>query len=180
VCSCLRCSRHWFRRASAAGGGAYLYTAWPGAFTGIFTASLRREGWAALHTTLADSGYDGGAVGAGNFTMGPFVVPADCVASGAATYLQLNVQTSVGGFIAVGLRNASSGAWLDGFALAQAVPYVGNAIRAAATWSDAPLPSPWSVGASDVSALAGTPVVAVAAMQRASLFSWRFACVLQE
>lgn len=93
------------------------------------------------------------------------------------TQLQLNAETSVGGFIVVGLQNASGGAWLAGYALDQAVPFIGNSVRAPATWAAEVAPGPWESGNSDVSPLADQAIVAVVAMQRASLYSWRFACV---
>ncbi|CAF4431463.1 unnamed protein product, partial [Adineta steineri] len=39
---------YWGSQTTHAGGGAYLSQYWPGAFTGIFKARLRREGYVSL------------------------------------------------------------------------------------------------------------------------------------
>ena len=153
---------YWGSQTTHAGGGAYLYRYWPGAFTGVFRARLRREGWASLATPAAD------AVGAGAATTVPLLLPRP--APGGALFLRLNADVSTAGTLRVAILDAASGKPIPGFSTAECTPLHGNGIRQLVTCAGA--------GAGgDLSALAarGAPVLLHFAMVHTKLYAWHLA-----
>jgi hypothetical protein len=161
-----------------------MYQAWPGAFSGVFAARLRREGWAAVATTTASNAV-GECAGFGFDTL-PVTLPT--CPGGTQLQLRLNAQTTVGGWLAVGVADAASGAPISGWGLPDAARWSGNAIRKPAGWGGGADGVDWELGANgsgggvdavsyDLTPLAGTAVVLQVRMCRAHLWSWIAACV---
>jgi hypothetical protein len=151
----------WGSQTTHAGGGAYLYR-YSGAFTGIFRARLRREGWAALATLPSDP------VGTGAAETVPLLLPVP--APGSALFLRLNADISVAGTLNVSFVDAATRAPLPGFGPGDCAALHGNAVRQLVT----------CVGAGaggDLAALAARalPVVIQLALVHTKLYAWEFA-----
>jgi hypothetical protein len=140
-------------------------------FNGILRASLRREGFAGLRTPAGDP------VGAGALTTVPLLVPQPAAACGNASaqlWLLLNVQTSVAGGAAVALLTPGSLAPLPGRGPQDALPFVGDHVRAPVGWA------PGGAGGDpvrDLSPYAGSQVVLSVRLVHAHLFAWELQCV---
>lgn len=136
---------YWGSQTTHAGGGAYLYTQWPGAYSGIFAARLRREGFVSLRTVQG-----GMAVGNGSFTTQPFAFPpleqvcptgtgtGGTSGSASGYQLSLNVHTSVSGSLSAALLAVQPDGSLSpvpGYGADNAVHVMGNYIRVPLAWT---------------------------------------------
>ncbi len=141
---------------------------------------MRREGFAGLRTGLGDP------VGAGAFTTIPLMVPhpeAVCpppTTANATTqsqqqqlWLLLNVQTSAAGGASVALLTPGTLTPLPGRGHGDALPFVGDTVRAPVGWA--------GVGGGgtvrDLAPFAGTQVVLSVTLVHAHLFAWELQCV---
>jgi len=174
-----------------------MYQAWPGAFSGVFAARLRREGWAGIATTAAANAAGDCGGGRSGFDTQPVVLPTCSGSSsgggggGGSTQelqLRINAQTTVGGWMAVGLLNASTGVPVAGWSLSDAAKWTGNAIRKPVGWGGGVDRVDWELGSNaasggadavsyDLSPLAGMPVVLQVRLCRAQLWSWVASCI---
>lgn len=154
---------YWGSQTTHAGGGAYLYR-YSGAFTGVFRARLRREGWAALATLPSDP------AGAGAAATVPLLLPVP--APGSALFLRLNADVSVAGTLNVTLVDAATRAPLPGFGPGDCAALHGNGVRQ--------LVSCVGAGAGgDLARLASqkVPVVIQFTLVHAKLYAWELAAV---
>lgn len=167
---------YWGSQTTHAGGGAFLYTQWPQAYSGIFAAKLRREGFVALRTPQGSD-----TVGSGYFVTDPFTVPTvDAVCPGAPAgtglALALNVHASVSGSFAASILSPAAGYKpIPGYAAEDAAPQWGNFIRQ---------PLQWTIGSggfgnvtADIAPLAGQVVALNVTLTRAQLYAWELQCL---
>ena len=116
-------------------------------------------------------------MGAGALTTVPLLVPQPAAACGnvsAQLWLLLNVQTSVAGGAAVALLTPGSLAPLPGRGPQDALPFVGDHVRAPVGWA------PGGAGGDpvrDLSPYAGSQVVLSVRLVHAHLFAWELQCV---
>ncbi len=139
-------------------------------FNGILRGALRREGFAGLRTPPGDP------VGAGALTTVPLLVPHPAAACGNASaqlWLLLNVQTSAAGGAAVALLTPGSLAPLPGRGPSDALPFVGDSVRAPVGWAGAE----GGGAVRDLAPFAGEQVVISVALVHAHLFAWELQCV---
>lgn len=142
---------YWGSQTTHAGGGAFLGRYWPGAFSGIFRAKVRREGLVSLSTPAADP------TGGGAFRSVPVSLPSPpptTAATANATdrgqlqlILRVNANVATAGNITVALLDPATGTPLPGFSRADAVPVHGNGLRQLVSWASG----------ADLSALVGRP-----------------------
>lgn len=163
---------YWGSQTTHAGGGAYLFQSWPGAFSGIFRAKLRTEGFAALSTPPA--GADG--TGAGWFVTVPLTIPspaAICSAAALGTQLAINVKTSVAGSASVTVLN-TDGSPVAGWDASSFQTLKGNYIRTPLAWnvSDSVTSDLWAAFGA-----AGVSVRFNFSMTRTLLYAWEWQCV---
>ena len=111
---------YWGSQTTHAGGGAYLYRYWPGAFTGIFRAQLRREGFVALSTLPHDPTGSGSAISV------PLFLP---MTSSAPLYLCLNADISVAGTVNLAFLDAVTHTSIPGFGIGECSNLHGNGVR---------------------------------------------------
>lgn len=100
----------------------FIY-AYPNATNGIGRATMRRDGWFSFD---ADDGSD-----AQTLLTAPITLPSK------PSTLALNMLTTVRGYVKVELQDATTGAAVPGFALADSVPSMGNYLARAQQWSNA-------------------------------------------
>lgn len=143
----------------------------PGVFQGVLRAALRREGFAGLRSPPTLDGY-----GAAELATVPLAVPSPrdaCPSPRHELWLLLNVQASVAGGVRVALlAPAAASAPLPGRALADAAPFVGDAVRAPATWRDE-----GGGLVRDLAPFAGSQVVVQVELLHATLWAWEVQCV---
>jgi hypothetical protein len=108
----------------------------------------------------------------------PLLVPQPAEVCGgnasAQLWLLLNVQTSAAGGASVALLAPGSLAPLPGRGPADALPYVGDNVRAPVSWA------PSAAGGApvrDLAPFAGTQVVLSVKIVHAHLFAWQLQCV---
>jgi hypothetical protein len=111
---------YWGSQTTHAGGGAYLYRYWPGAFTGIFRAQLRREGYVSLSTLPHDP------TGSGTAITVPLLLPPT---SSAPLYLRLNADISVAGTVTLAFLDAATRVSIPGFGVGDCSKLNGNGVR---------------------------------------------------
>lgn len=158
---------YWGSQTTHAGGGAYLFGLWPGAFSGVLRARLRREGFVSLSTGMDV------AAGGGEARTRPMTVPSLAEACGAgyrATEMRLNYAAEVGGNVTVALLDAT-GEELPGFGYADSLVLRNNEIRGIVAWNAA------SGAHADWSGLAGQQVSMALRVANAEVFAWKLACV---
>jgi hypothetical protein len=125
---------YWGSQTTHAGGGAFLGRYWPGAFSGIFRAKVRREGLVSLSTPAADP------TGAGAFRSVPVSLPSPPSTgggggAGAQLVLRLNANVATAGNVTVALLDPATGSPLPGFSREDAVPVHGNGLRQLVAWT---------------------------------------------
>jgi hypothetical protein len=159
---------YWGSQTTHAGGGAFLYTQWPGAFSGILRARVRREGFAAVAC-------EGQAALAGCAWASVAIQLPSLAACGGSPGLSLwlNARTSVAGYVRVQLQPGPGLPPFPGFGAAEAAPFVGDSIRAVVGWNvtgDGTL-------VTDVSPLrASSPLVVNVSMLHARIYAWEWRC----
>lgn len=117
---------YWGSQTTHAGGGAYLGRYWPDAYTGIFKARLRREGYVAL-STLSSS-----ATGQGWFLSQVLSLPA---MNSAQLQLRLNADIATCGSLAVQFEDGNTGSPIPGYTFEECKTLHGNGIRQLLEWS---------------------------------------------
>ena len=123
---------YWGSQTTHAGGGAYLGRYWPGAYSGIFKARVRREGYVAL-STLRSS-----ATGQGWLLTEVLSLPKiDSNAAMNATQLQLrlNADVATAGHLAVQFEDGKTGNPISGYRLEDCKTLHGNGVRQLLEWS---------------------------------------------
>ena len=163
---------YWGSQTTHAGGGAYLGRYWPGAFSGVFRARMRREGWVGLATLPYDP------VGAGSATTVALLLPAAGAAAGPAAgaaagaapplrlLMHLNADISAAGAVSVAFLDAATLAPIPGFGLADCATLHGNGVRQLIQCSGA------GVGG-DLSPLLGRPVALHLQLTHAKVYAWQ-------
>jgi hypothetical protein len=153
---------YWGSQTTHAGGGAYLARYWPGAFSGVFRARMRREGWAGLATLPADP------IGAGGATTVALRLPAGT----PRLFLRFNAAVDAAGALSVALLDGASGAPLPGFGHGECAALRGNGVRQLLECAGA---GPGG----DLAALAarGTSVALELLLTHATVFAWELAGV---
>jgi hypothetical protein len=157
---------YWGSQTTHAGGGAYLFSQWPGAFSGILRASVRREGFVAVAC-------EGQAALAGcTWVSVEMLLPSEAACGNESTGLSLwiNAQTSVAGFIRIALQRGPNLPPIAGFSASNAVPFIGNSIRAVVGWN--------VTGSliTNLAPLRATPLVVNVSMLHARLYAWEWRC----
>ena len=149
---------YWGSQTTHAGGGAYLYRYWPGAFTGIFKAKMRREGWVSLSTLPND------LIGAGSARTIALFLPKPN--KGFGLFLKFNAAVDAAGAFSIAILSADTLQPINGFSHEECESFYGNGIRQLLLCKGAPN--------GDVSALAvnGTPVVLEFLLTHAKVYSW--------
>ena len=150
---------YWGSQTTHAGGGAYLYRYWPGAFTGIFSAKMRREGWTSLSTFPND------LIGAGSARTKALLLPAP--KPGMGLFLSFNAAVHSAGVLSIAILSAVTFEPIIGFSHNDCSSLYGNGIRQLLVCSGA---GPGG----DLSALAnkGSPVVIDMLLTHTKVFSW--------
>jgi hypothetical protein len=150
---------YWGSQTTHAGGGAYLYRYWPDAFTGIFRAKMRREGWVSLSTNPND------LIGAGSARTIALLLPIPT--PGKGLFLSFNACVDAAGVLSIAILSGETLEPISGFNHNDCSSLYGNGVRQLLNCSGA--------GASgDLSALAlkGEPVVLDLLLTHAKVYSW--------
>lgn len=158
---------YWGSQTTHAGGGAFLYTQWPGAFSGILRARVRREGFVAVAC-------EGPAALAGCTWVSVLMeLPPQAACPNTSTQLSLwiNARTSVAGYIRIGLQPGPGLPPFTGFGSAEAAPFRGNSIRSVFGWN-----ATGGALVTDLSSLRGSPLVVNVSMLHARLYAWEWRC----
>lgn len=111
---------YWGSQTTHAGGGAYLGSYWPGAYSGIFKARLRREGYVALSTISSNP------TGFGTFVTEVFKLPSD---ENRQLQLKLNAEISTAGFLSVQFEYGATGEPIEGYSFDNCRQLHGNGVR---------------------------------------------------
>lgn len=158
---------YWGSQTTHAGGGAFLYRQWPGAFSGVLRTRVRREGFAAI-TCEGQASLSGCS-----WVSVLMELPPQSACGNASTQLSLwiNARTSVAGSVRVGLQPGPGLPPFPGFGAADAVPFVGDSIRAILGWN-----STGGALVTDLSPLRGSPLVVNVTMMHARLYAWEWRC----
>ena len=123
---------YWGSQTTHAGGGAYLGRYWPGAYSGIFKARVRREGYVAL-STLGSS-----ATGQGWFLSQVLSLPKmehHSAMNSAQLQLRLNADIATSGSLAVQFEDGTTGSPIPGYTFEECKTLHGNGIRQLLQWS---------------------------------------------
>ena len=113
------------------GCGAILGRYWPGAYSGIFKARLRREGYVTLSTLSSNP------TGYGSFVTKILLLPSnDNAFTGNNTQLELriNAQIATSGYLTVQFEDALNGNPIPGYTFQQCKPLHENGIRQLLQW----------------------------------------------
>ena len=150
---------YWGSQTTHAGGGAYLYRYWPGAFTGIFRAKMRREGWVGLSTLPYD------LVGAGSARTVALLLPQP--KSGLGLFLSFNAAVDVAGVLSIAILSADTLKPLSGFGHNDCKSLYGNGIRQVLECSGAGPRGDLSIIARE-----GSPVLIDMMLTHTIVFAW--------
>ena len=147
---------------------------------GILRATLRREGFGGISSP---SSVAQNPAGVGSFRTVALTVPSAATScpssSGYELWLLLNAETSAAGQILASLLDATTLQPLPGFAEADAVPWIGNAVRAPVQWGSSSTTNATTTSA-DISQLDGKQVVVAVALRHAKLWAWEVQCVARD
>jgi len=120
---------YWGSQTTHAGGGAYLGRYWPNAYSGIFKARLRREGYVALSTKSSNP------TGLGSLLTQPILLPKSFDNNEQELQLKLNAQIATAGFVLVQFEDATTGKAIEGYSFEQSRILHGNGIRQLVQWT---------------------------------------------
>ena len=112
---------YWGSQTTHAGGGAFLPRYWPHAYSGIFKAKLRREGYIALSTLATDP------VGFGSFRTEILSLPQ--AIPNKELHLKLNAQIATAGSLNVQFEDGNTKDPIRGFTFKDFKTLHGNYIR---------------------------------------------------
>lgn len=177
---------YWGAQWTHTGGGHMDY---PDSFQGVLRAKMRREGFVKLSTP------DGDPWSLASFLTVPLLLPDPAAACPGMTnpslWLLLNAQTSVGGYVAVEARDATTGQPIPGYTFNDAVALKGNAVRAPVGWLmsstseptghgvvDPPVTPPTTHGLEVPSQHGNRALVLAFNMKHAALYAWDLQCVV--
>ncbi len=120
---------YWGSQTTHAGGGAFLGRYWPGAYSGIFKARMRREGYVALSTLPSNpTGY--------RWLLSEVLsLPAMDPIDGAQLQLQLNANIATAGFLGVQFEDGQTGNPIPGYTFNECKSLHENGIRQLVQWS---------------------------------------------
>ncbi|CAF4407376.1 unnamed protein product, partial [Adineta steineri] len=111
-----------------AGGGAYLSQYWPGAFTGIFKARLRREGYVCLSTLSSNpTGYSW-------FISKVLSLPNHNKNRNQQLQMYINADTSTAGFFAIQFEDGLTNNPIEGYTFDECKTLHQNGIRQLLQW----------------------------------------------
>jgi hypothetical protein len=123
---------YWGSQTTHAGGGAFLGRYWPGAYSGIFKARVRREGYVALSTlTSSPTGY-------GWLLSQVLSLPGMDLSSAtnvAQLQLRINAEIATAGFLSVQFEDGTTGNPISGYTFEECKSLHGNGIRQLLEWS---------------------------------------------
>ena len=137
------------------------FSGW-GSNTGIARATVRVDGFGSL---TAPYEFSDNVSALSYFETAALQLPA-AGACAASLQLHLNVQTSVAGYVATELRDASTGAALPAFSAQNADPVRGNFVRRPVSW----------LGATSLNSLTGRAILVRVYAADAHIFSLTFRC----
>jgi hypothetical protein len=123
---------YWGSQTTHAGGGAYLGRYWPGAYSGIFKARVRREGYVALSTLTSNP------TGYGWLLSQILSLPRmdlNSTANSALLQLRINAEIATSGFLAVQFEDGGTGNPIPGYTFDECKSLHGNGIRQLLEWS---------------------------------------------
>ncbi len=120
---------YWGSQTTHAGGGAYLGRYWPGAYSGIFKARIRREGYVALSTLTSNP------TGYGWLLSEVLSLPKMDRIDSAQLQLRLNAEIATAGFLAVQFEDGETGNPISGYTFKESKSLHGNGIRQLLEWS---------------------------------------------
>jgi hypothetical protein len=123
---------YWGSQTTHAGGGAYLGRYWPGAYSGIFKARVRREGYVALSTLISNP------TGYGWFLSEVLSLPEidlSSSANSAQLQLRINADIATSGFLAVQFEDGVTGNPIPGYTFEECHTLHRNGIRLLIEWS---------------------------------------------
>jgi len=139
-------------------------------FQGILSATLRREGFAAIRSPSDDP------IGSASFTTVALAVPQPkdvCGFPNSQLWILINAKTSVAGSVSMVLLNPETLAPIRGFD--SPIAFTGDSVRAPVTWASIDNPSNPKVN--DISKLSGGNIVAQVQLVHAKLFALEVQCV---
>ena len=114
------------------GSGAYLGRYWPGAYSGIFKARIRREGYVAL-STLSSS-----PTGYGSFLTEILSLPSKSFNGtfmNAQLHMRINAEIATAGFLSVQFEDGMTGNPISQYTFDECKQLHGNSIRQLVQWS---------------------------------------------
>ncbi|CAF0786378.1 unnamed protein product [Adineta ricciae] len=117
---------YWGSQTTHAGGGAFLGRYWPDAYSGIFRARLRREGYVSLATLTSDP------TGKGWFTSKVLSLPEK--KDGQQLLLYINAEIATAGYLAIQFEDGLTGNPIPGFTFDECKTLHGNGIRQLLEW----------------------------------------------
>ena len=123
---------YWGSQTTHGGGGAFLARYWPGAYSGIFKARVRREGYVALSTSTSDP------TGYGSLLSEIFALPRAGVNSADETtelQLRINAEIATPGFLTMQFEDGPTGNPIPGYTFNECRTLHGNGIRQLLQWS---------------------------------------------
>ncbi|CAF1071325.1 unnamed protein product [Adineta steineri] len=119
---------YWGSQTTHAGGGAYLSQYWPGAFTGIFKARLRREGYVCLSTLSSNpTGYSW-------FISKVLSLPNHNKNRNQQLQMYINADTSTAGFFAIQFEDGLTNNPIEGYTFDECKTLHQNGIRQLLQW----------------------------------------------
>ena len=107
------------------GSGAYLGRYWPGAFSGIFKARIRREGYVALSTSPSNP------TGYGSLLTQILSLPS----INSQLQMKINAEIATAGFVQVQFEDGITGNPISGYTFNECKQLHGNGIRQLLEWS---------------------------------------------
>jgi hypothetical protein len=123
---------YWGSQTTHAGGGAFLGRYWPGAYSGIFKARVRREGYVALSTLTSNP------TGYGWLLSKVLSLPginSSSTPNNLQLQLRINAQTATAGFLAVQFEDGVTGNPIPGYTFEETKTLHNNGIRQLIKWS---------------------------------------------
>ncbi|CAF0786395.1 unnamed protein product [Adineta ricciae] len=117
---------YWGSQTTHAGGGTVLGRYWPGAYSGIFRARLRREGYVALSTLVSEP------TGFGEFISQILSLPVK--KNGQQLLLHINAEIATAGGLAVQFEDGLTRNPIPGFTFDECKTLHGNGIRQLLEW----------------------------------------------
>ena len=170
---------YWGSQTTHAGGGAFLGRYWPGAYSGIFKARVRREGYVALSTvTSSPTGY-------GWLLTKVLSLPGtdlNSTANNAQLQLRINAEIATSGFLAVQFEDGATGNPIPGYTFGECKSLHGNGIRQLLEWSRQNATSSNVTYTADLTPLVNynTGIQMRFQMAHANLYSWLLSYVRSE